>query len=83
LFEPSPNGAAIERNHSQEDHHRLIHRINDGARDAWSMISAMEPWRKARTGVPHAIASIITKSNGSGQSIGNKSACARPAYCRP
>ena len=34
MFEPSPNGAAIERNHSREDHHRLIHRINDGARDA-------------------------------------------------
>jgi hypothetical protein len=34
LFEPSPNGAVIERNHSREDHHRFIHRINDGARDA-------------------------------------------------
>jgi len=28
--------------------------------------------------VPNAIASIITKPNGSGQSIGNKSACASP-----
>jgi hypothetical protein len=28
------NRRPIERNHSQEDHHRLIHRINDGARDA-------------------------------------------------
>ena len=34
MFEPSPNGAVIERNHSREDHHRLIHRNNDGARDA-------------------------------------------------
>src|SRR5215212_9011394 len=34
LLEPSPNGAAIERNHSREHHHRLIHRIDDGARDA-------------------------------------------------
>jgi hypothetical protein len=34
LLEPSPNGAAIERNHSREHHHRLIHRIDDGTRDA-------------------------------------------------
>ena len=34
FFEPSPDGAAIERNHSREHPHRLIHRINDGARDA-------------------------------------------------
>jgi hypothetical protein len=44
----------------------------------WSMISETEPRRKARTGVPHAIASIMAKPNGSGQSIGNKSACASP-----
>ena len=44
----------------------------------WSMISGTEPWRKASRGVPHAIASIITKPNGSGQSIGNKSANAWP-----
>ena len=34
MFEPSPNSAAIKRNHSREHHHRLIHRINDDARDA-------------------------------------------------
>ena len=31
------------------------------------------------TGVPHAIASIITSPNGSGQSIGNSSADAPPS----
>ena len=35
------------------------------------MISGTEPLRKASTGVPHAIASIMTRPNGSGQSIGN------------
>ncbi|TPV99378.1 MAG: hypothetical protein USCAAHI_01183 [Beijerinckiaceae bacterium] len=35
-----------------------------------------EPRLKAITGVPHAIASIITKPNGSGQSIGTISATA-------
>ena len=38
------------------------------------MISGTEPRLKAITGVPHAIASIITRPNGSGQSIGNSSA---------
>ena len=33
---------------------------------------------QARTGVPHAIASIMTRPNGSGQSIGNSSAVALP-----
>ena len=40
--------------------------------------SGTEPRRKATTGVPHAIASIITRPNGSGQSIGKSTPCARP-----
>ena len=40
--------------------------------------SGTEPQRNATTGVPHAIASIITRPNGSGQSIGNSSAAAPP-----
>ena len=39
-----------------------------------SMTSGTEPRRYAMTGVPQAIASIITSPNGSGQSIGNSSA---------
>jgi trehalose-6-phosphate synthase len=35
------------------------------------MISGTDPRLNAITGVPHAIASIITSPNGSGQSIGN------------
>ena len=44
----------------------------------WSMISGTEPQRKASTGVPQAMASIIDSPNGSGQSIGNSSARASP-----
>ena len=40
--------------------------------------SGTEPHGRAMTGVPHAIASIITRPNGSGQSIGNSSAWAPP-----
>ena len=38
--------------------------------------SGTEPRLNAITGVPHAIASIITRPNGSGQSIGTSSAIA-------
>ena len=41
-----------------------------------STISETEPRLKAITGVPHAIASIITRPNGSGQSIGTSRAIA-------
>src|SRR5205807_1577363 len=34
LLEAPPNGAAIERNHSREHPHGLVHRIDDGAGDA-------------------------------------------------
>ena len=44
----------------------------------WSTISGTEPQRQATTGVPQAMASIITRPNGSGQSIGNSSAWALP-----
>ena len=43
-----------------------------------SITSGTEPWRKASTGVPQAMASIITRPKGSGQSIGNSSARASP-----
>ena len=36
------------------------------------MTSGTEPRRQAMTGVPQAIASIITRPNGSGQSIGKQ-----------
>ena len=42
------------------------------------MTSGTEPQRQAITGVPQAMASIITSPNGSGQSIGNSSASAPP-----
>ena len=41
-----------------------------------SITSGTEPRLKAITGVPHAMLSIITSPNGSGQSIGNNSPCA-------
>jgi hypothetical protein len=34
LLEPSPNSVTIERKHLRQHPHRLIHRVNDGARDA-------------------------------------------------
>ena len=43
-----------------------------------SITSGTEPQRQAITGVPQAMASIITSPNGSGQSIGNRSAAALP-----
>ena len=43
-----------------------------------SITSGVEPQRQATTGVPQAIASIITRPKGSGQSIGNSSASAPP-----
>jgi len=43
-----------------------------------SITSGMDLHRNAGTGVPHAIASIITSPNGSGQSTGNNSAVASP-----
>src|SRR6185369_2603581 len=39
-----------------------------------STISGTDPQRKASTGVPQAMASIITMPNGSGQSTGNRRA---------
>ena len=68
------------------------------ARTASSMLSTMkpvtpsvitsgtEPFRQAMTGVPQAIASIITRPNGSGQSMGNSKARALPrnsSFSRP
>ena len=43
-----------------------------------SRTSGTEPWRKAITGVPQAIASIITSPNGSGQLMGKSTAWAFP-----
>ncbi len=43
-----------------------------------STTSGTEPHFQAMTGVPHAIASIITRPNGSAQSIGNSNAAALP-----
>jgi hypothetical protein len=34
LLEPSPNSVTIERKHLRQHPHRLIHRVNAGARDA-------------------------------------------------
>src|ERR1700722_10293742 len=42
------------------------------------MISGIEPQRNASTGVPHAMALVITSPNGSGQSTGNNRAAASP-----
>ena len=43
-----------------------------------STISGTEPRFQATTGVPQAIASIITRPKGSGQSMGKSSARALP-----
>ena len=34
MLEPSPNSVTIERKHLRQHPHRLVHRVNDGARDA-------------------------------------------------
>ena len=43
--------------------------------------SGTDPDLKAITGVPHAIASIMTRPNGSGQSIGKSTAAAPARNC--
>ena len=43
-----------------------------------SITSGTEPRRQAITGVPQAMASVITRPKGSGQSMGNSSARAPP-----
>jgi hypothetical protein len=43
-----------------------------------SITSGTEPLRQAMTGVPQAMASIITRPNGSGQSMGKSRASALP-----
>ncbi|MNY83581.1 hypothetical protein D3C86_2264500 [compost metagenome] len=43
-----------------------------------SMISGTDPQFQATTGVPQAMASIITRPNGSGQAMGNSRALAPP-----
>jgi len=43
-----------------------------------SMTSGTEPYRNAITGIPQAMASIITSPKGSGQSIGKSRASALP-----
>ena len=49
-----------------------------------STISGTDPRGNAMTGVPHASASIITMPNGSGQSMGKRSARAPPrSSCLP
>ena len=59
MLEPSPNGAAIERNHSREHPHRLIHRVDDGARDALvddfrnGTMAESKDGRAARHGLDH------------------------------
>ena len=50
--------------------------IHDKPRFPVETISGTEPHGKAITGVPQAIASIITNPNGSGQSMGNSRALA-------
>ena len=57
---------------------RLVDGVDDEPRHAVAITSGTEPQRNAITGVPHAIASIMTSPNGSGQSIGNSSAAAPP-----
>ena len=54
---------------------RLVDRGRRGSRiSPWSITSGAEPRGKAMTGVPQAMASIMTRPNGSGQSIGKRSA---------
>ncbi len=50
----------------------------DQPRHAMSTTSGRDPRRRAMTGVPHASDSAMTRPNGSGQSIGKRSAQAAP-----
>ena len=47
-----------------------------------TMTSGTEPRRSATTGVPQAMASIMTRPNGSSQQIGNSMAQARDSRSR-
>ena len=67
-LECRPDLAAVELAEPRDRGHGLVERIDHEAGTA--------PRRHAMTGVPQAIASIMTRPNGSGQSIGNSSAAA-------
>ena len=78
LLEPGADQAAIEPAELRHSDHRLFNVVNQKARQAafehlWDRAPAIGDHR-----VPQAIASIMTRPNGSGQSIGNRSARAPP-----
>jgi hypothetical protein len=56
----------------------LVTIVDNKPSDPLLTTSGTEPRGKAITGVPHAIASIMTKPNGSGQSMGNSKAAGMP-----
>ena len=72
---------AIETAEPTHGHDRLIDQVDEEAGNAVVDDFRRRTARKAMTGVPQAIASIITMPNGSGQSIGNSNASASPRNC--
>ena len=79
LFEHPPAAAAIEMRGLADGCRRGFNAVDDKPRDALVDDLGHRAARHAITGVPQAMASIITSPNGSGQSIGKSSAVAPPS----
>ncbi len=79
LLETPTHLVSIECEHARERRDRASSMVSTIAPvTPSSTISGTEPQRNARTGVPQAIASIMERPKGSGQSTGNSSARALP-----
>ena len=78
LLEHPAHDPAVELVKFSDRPHRLVFAIDDES--GFPVLDDLgdDPQRHAITGVPQAMASISTRPNGSGQSIGNRSATAFP-----
>jgi hypothetical protein len=76
LLDPLAHDPGVQPTHPVHRGRHLLHRGHDNAGLAVGHHLGTEPLRQAITGVPQAMASVITSPNGSGHWIGNNNAAA-------